>query len=212
LKRHGRSRINADLWTDSATWAQWWYPASHRDGPGIATQRGPVVGHAFRILVLVSAADVIGTTANVATAAGISLVAYQLYMTRQQMVADFERTFVDRYEGIIRDVPLALLLGEPFDPHHDDRVLRAFFDYFELCEEEMYYRRIGKVSRSTWCDWWEGIALNLRRPAFRAAWNHLADRVTVSPGPRSQVRATQFELLRDAVRAIDEGLMFDPHP
>lgn len=116
--------------------------------------------------MLVSAADVIGTTANVATAAGISLVAYQLYVTRQQVVADFERTFVDRYEGIIRDAPLALLLGEPFDPHHDDRVLRAFFDYFELCEEEMTYRRIGKVSRSTWCDWWEGITLNLRRPAF----------------------------------------------
>jgi hypothetical protein len=165
---------------------------------------------AVRSLVLMSATDVIGTAANVATALGIIGVGSQLWLNRRQMVSAFERTFVDRYERIIRDVPLALLFGEAFDPFSDDKVLRAFFDYFELCEEELYFRRIGKVSRSTWCDWWEGIALNVRRPAFRTAWDHLRERVTVSAGSGKQVRATQFRLLRDAILAIDAGISFDP--
>jgi hypothetical protein len=159
-----------------------------------------------------SATDVVGTAANVATAVGIVGVGWQLWLNRRQMVVDFERTFVDRYERIIRNVSLPLLLGEDFDPREDDEALRAFFDYFELYEEELYYRRVGRVSTSTWHDWWEGIALNLRRQAFRTAWDYLRERVTVPPGPSGQVRATQFEQLRHAIQAMDAGRAFDPHP
>jgi hypothetical protein len=159
----------------------------------------------------VSVTDVVGTAANLATAAGIFGVGWQLRQNWRQMVLDFERTFVDRYERIIRDVPLSLLLGDDLDPSRDHEALRAFFDYFELCEEEMYYRYVGKISPSTWSDWWEGIAPNLRRPAFRTAWEYLRERVNVAPGPEGQVRATQFELLRHAIQAIDTRGAFDPH-
>lgn len=142
----------------------------------------------------------LGTAANVATAVGIIGVGWQLWLNRRQMVVAFERTFVDRYERIIRDVPLSVLLGEDFDPTAREDALRAFFDYFELCEEELYCRRVGKISTSTWCDWWEGIALNLRRQAFRTAWEYLKDRVAVGPGPIGQIRTTQFGLLRQAIR------------
>lgn len=157
-----------------------------------------------------SVADVVSTAANVATAVGVIGLGFQLWLNRRQMVLGFERTFVDRYERIIRDVPLPLLLGDNFEPNRDGEVLRAFFDYFELCEEEMYFRRVGKVSTSTWCDWWEGITLNLRRQAFRTAWEHLKERVNLAPGSFGQVRVTQFELLRQAVRAIDSDQAFDP--
>lgn len=157
-----------------------------------------------------SVTDVVSTAANVATALGIIGLGWQLWLNRRQMVVGFERTFVDRYERTISDVPLPLLLGDDFEPGQDGDVLRAFFDYFELCEEEMYFRRVGKVSTSTWSDWWEGITLNLRRQAFRTAWEHLKERVNLAPGPEGQVRVTQFELLREGIRAIDTGQGFDP--
>lgn len=157
-----------------------------------------------------SVTDVVSTAANVATALGIIGLGWQLWLNRRQMVVGFERTFVDRYERTISDVPLPLLLGDDFEPGQDGDVLRAFFDYFELCEEEMYFRRVGKVSTSTWSDWWEGITLNLRRQAFRTAWEHLKERVNLAPGPEGQVRVTQFELLREGIRAIDTGQEFDP--
>ena len=158
-----------------------------------------------------SVTDAISTAANLATAAGIIGVGWQLQQNWRQLVLGFERTFVDRYERIIRDVPLSLLLGDSLDPSRDREALRAFYDYFELCEEEMYYRQVGKISTSTWSDWWEGIALHLRRQAFRTAWEYLRERVNVAPARGGQVRVTQFELLRQAIQAIDTGGTFDPH-
>ena len=113
-------------------------------------------------------------------------------------------------DAIPTDVPLAQLLGEPIEAGSRNDVLRPFFDYFELCEEQFYYRKTGKVSRSTYADWWEGIALNLSRPAFRQAWDELKDRVLVAPGASTVDRHEQFTLLREAVRLLDDGKRFDP--
>jgi hypothetical protein len=156
------------------------------------------------------ASEVVTTVANVATAAGIFAVGWQLVLNRRQMMAEFERTFGERYERIIRDVPLPMLIGQVEDPTNDATALRAFFDYFELCEEELYYRRQGKVSRSTWKDWWEGIALNFRRPAFRTAWAHLKDAAVTPQGPTNEIPLRQFELLRVAL-AANPTQPYDPH-
>lgn len=94
----------------------------------------------------VVAADLITSIANVAAAVGVVVVIFQLALARRQMRAGFERSFVDKYERIIQRVPLAVLLGDDVDIDRNEQVQRAFFDYFELCEEELYFRRVGKVS------------------------------------------------------------------
>jgi len=158
----------------------------------------------------VIAIEVISSVANVAAAVGVVVVIWQLRLTRQQLRAGFERTFVDKYERIIGHVPLGMILGEDIDVEQDAEALRAFFDYFELCEEELYYRAVGKVSTRTWREWWEGIALHFRRPAFRQAWEALKDRVVVSSAASATVRVEQFTLLRSAVRAVEDGRAHDP--
>lgn len=126
-----------------------------------------------------------------------------------EMVAEFERTFSERYERIIQGVPLPILLGQDEHAAGDLKALRAFFDYFELCEEELYYRRQGRASTSTWADWWEGIALNFRRPAFQRAWEHLEGAAIAPEGSNNEIRLRQFELLRQALVA-DSETPFDP--
>ncbi len=156
------------------------------------------------------AADLITSIANVAAAVGVLVVILQLELSRRQMRAAFERSFVDKYERVVERVPLELLLGANLDVDGDREALRAFFDYFELCEEELYYRRVAKVSKSTWGEWWEGISLHFRRPAFRRAWDSLHDRVVVGGAANGLVRLEQFTLLRQAVAAIDQRDQHDP--
>lgn len=57
----------------------------------------------------------------------------------------------------------------------DEDLRRAFYDYFELCEEELYCRATHRVGRAACKDWWEGMSLHLQRPAFRAAWDEISE-------------------------------------
>ncbi len=156
-----------------------------------------------------SVGDTIATAANVATAAGVLAAGWQLRLTRRQMKLAFERTFVDRYEGIAARIPLSLLLGSVDAVTDSGATERALFDYFELCEEECYYRLTGRVSKESWCDWWEGISLNMRRPGIRSAWESLNEQMTITKGS-NEVRREQFTLLRDGVAALDAGRKYDP--
>lgn len=156
-----------------------------------------------------SGSTVVTDAASVATAVGSLAITGQLVLARRQLRAGFERTFVDRYEGIIARVPLPVILGE-VTTTHSETTQRAFYDYFELCEEELYFRKTGRVSKDTWADWWEGMALHFERPAFGEAWRELNVKArTASPGA-TRHRVEQFTLLRAAVGAIEKGRPYDP--
>jgi hypothetical protein len=123
--------------------------------------------------------------ASVATAIGVGLLFGQVQESRRQRQADFERGFDDRYHDVVGRLPLPLLLDElAYDPSHDC-ARRAFYDYFELCQEELFYVQSGRISKPTWADWEEGISANLRKAAFRGAWLDLS---TAAPD--------QFDLFR----------------
>jgi hypothetical protein len=109
--------------------------------------------------------------AQLATAAGLFVLAGQLQAARSTQRAVFEHTFSDRYVAIIDRLPFGEVIGSVAIP--DDASLRHYYDYFTLCEEELYYRAQRKVSYLTWCDWWEGIIINANRPAFAGAWQRL---------------------------------------
>lgn len=91
----------------------------------------------------------------------------------------FEQSFSDRYANIVDQLPTSVLVRdeqltpEGQDPEQSiipDTLLRVYFDYFTLCEEEVHFRTRGKISRSTWEDWAEGIRSNMERHSFRQAW------------------------------------------
>ena len=81
---------------------------------------------------------------------------------------------------------------------------RAFFDYFELCEEELYFRAHRKVGLSVWRDWWYGISTNLRNPNFERAFRVLADDSAIGDAPH------RFYYLRQAFAHRNER-MYEPN-
>jgi hypothetical protein len=112
--------------------------------------------------------------ASVSTAIGVGIAAYQLWQTRLAFRDGFERTFVDRYREIANELPVDILLGVS-DAGSDPAHRMTFFRYFELCEEELYYRAHGKISKSTWRDWWYGICTNLSTAPFQSAYREIVE-------------------------------------
>lgn len=115
------------------------------------------------------------SVASVATPLGLIATVYQLHQARRALRDTFERSFVDRYQRIASQIELDVLLGARIADLTDRVVQRAFYDYFELCEEELYFRAHRKIDSGTWRDWWYGMALNLRNPSFEQAFDELIE-------------------------------------
>ena len=126
---------------------------------------------------------------NVAVVAGIVFAAWQVLVARAQARANFEQLFVQQYRDVVARIPLEALLGEAIDYKRRDpgecgrSARRAFYDYFELCEDELFYAKrqrpwIRRVSRRTWRDWEAGIRTHLALPAFRSAWDDISAAVS----------------------------------
>jgi hypothetical protein len=128
----------------------------------------------------------------VATPIGLVAAVYQLGQTRRALRYAFERTFVDRYCRIVSSIDVDVMLGVATADIDDSQTKRAFFDYFELCEEELYFRSHRKVGLSVWRDWWYGISTNLRNPNFERAFESLVIKSAIGDAPH------RFPHLREA--------------
>src|SRR5690349_16601672 len=112
--------------------------------------------------------------AEVATAVGVGIAAWQLYMTKQQAQSQFEDSFAEEYRRISAQLPLSALLGKPLKEPEMEASLRAFYEYFDLSNEQAFLAARGRLRRETWSNWREGIQQHLARPAFAQAWRTLA--------------------------------------
>jgi len=123
--------------------------------------------------------------ANAATAIGVAVAAWQIWLSRRQAVTDFEDGLNREYRTLLEQIPLdALLGGELSDDEHND-ALPAFFRYIDLSNEQVFLRMCGRVSKYTWQSWREGIRNNLNKPSFSRAWREIKDR---APDSFSELR------------------------
>ena len=114
------------------------------------------------------------TFASVATAVGVAIAARQLFVTKQQAQSQFEDSFAEQYRQISARIPLSSLLGEPLDDVELKSSLRAFYEYFDLSNEQAFLAERGRLRPETWANWREGIEQHMARPAFGQAWQALA--------------------------------------
>lgn len=124
--------------------------------------------------------------ANVATALAVIVAAWQLVLSQKQSVTTFEDSLAKEYRDIAVTLPVKALLGETLsDSEHSDK-FDEFYRYFDLCNQQVFLWRSGRVSDKTWKFWCEGITSNLKRPAFERAWSEVAAR---SNGDFSELRS-----------------------
>lgn len=113
-------------------------------------------------LELVRAISAFGTTA------GVIFAAVQLWRSKQQQVLRFEDEIAKEYREIARKIPVEALLGKP--PKENSDALNNIYTYIDFCNEQIFLRKKGKIRKSTWENWLEGIEANMRLPAFQEAW------------------------------------------
>jgi hypothetical protein len=122
--------------------------------------------------------EVLSALSSIATAFGVGVAAYQLYVTGRQATTTFEDTLNIQYRQAIEELPIEALFGEPLNEEELSRLLPHFYRYFDLCNEQAFLFSLGRVSKNTWQNWEEGIKGNMNRPAFKAAWNEVSRRAS----------------------------------
>jgi hypothetical protein len=124
----------------------------------------------------VNTIEALSAVSNVATAVGVAVGAYQLLITRRQAVTSFEDSLTAQYREIIANLPLRALFGASLLRRELDSALPHFYRYFDLCNEQAFLYRRGRITRKAWSNWEQGIMSNMNRPAFAAAWTVVASR------------------------------------
>jgi hypothetical protein len=134
--------------------------------------------------------------ASIATAVGVFFAAFQLLHTRARAITTFEDSLATEYRGIIDRLPTEAILGESLSPEAQRKHLHDFYRYLDLTNNQVFLRKIRRISRKTWRFWADGIETNLARPAFAAAWAEINRRA-----------GSDFSELR---RLISEDFKKDP--
>lgn len=125
-----------------------------------------------------TALEVLSALSNVATAIGVGVAAWQLFTTRQQAATTFEDSLTNQYRTLIERIPVEALFGEKLHHQAQAELLPHLYRYFDLCNEQVFLYKKGRISAQTWENWKDGITGNLARPAFAAAWAQVAARAT----------------------------------
>lgn len=114
----------------------------------------------------------IGDIASIATAVGVFIAMYQLFLSRQQAQAVFEQTFVSRFWGIEDD---RLRATESEDVNRRR--------YLRLCEDQYEHARLGQLSKRTWDIWHEGIQAGVGDDLAHAGeWTQRCARMGIHSG------------------------------
>jgi hypothetical protein len=119
--------------------------------------------------------NILQTLGTLLTGVGASIVIVQLYQRKKQFTTQFEDHLTDEYREIVYEIPTdALLRQDDIDGYEGE--LKDYYRYFDLTNEQVFLRQEGRVSKSTWEEWREGIETHLDRPDFQNAWNELKNR------------------------------------
>lgn len=129
--------------------------------------------------------EYLSVVANVATAIAVIVAAWQLYLAHKQSVMSFEDSFAKEYRELTSRLPTKALLGEQLTDEEYANHFDELYHYIDLCNEQAFLRKSGRISKKTWIFWKEGIASNMKRPAFERAWTEISHR---SNGDFSELR------------------------
>ena len=129
--------------------------------------------------------DTIATVVGGIATVGIAIAAWQLWLAQRQAVTSFEDSVAREYRELAATLPTKALLGEALtDEEHKDH-FDEFYRYFDLSNEQASLHKRKRIKRATWRFWHDGIASNLKRPAFKRAWREVCSR---SDGDFSELR------------------------
>jgi len=116
----------------------------------------------------VESTSFVADAAGIATALGVLFGAGQLMLSRSTSRTSFEDGISRQYRELIKPQLSDALLG-PLEAEERELVAR-YYEYLDLCNEQVFLRMQGRVRRRTWTEWVSGIEGNLGRTPLSDAW------------------------------------------
>jgi hypothetical protein len=117
---------------------------------------------------------------SILTGSGAVLIIWQIRQRSDQFTKEFEDGLTKEYREIVDDAPTLAFLGERIDntefegfDENDGEFHDAVYRYLDLTNQQIHLRRDGRVSRSTWEDWDEGIREHLKQPEVARTFHNV---------------------------------------
>jgi hypothetical protein len=137
---------------------------------------------------------VITAVGAIATAVAVGVGVYQLRLAKQLAQAAFEDELTREYRAVVAKLPVEAFYSDPdseLTPTPEDS--RSFLAYVNLSNQQLWLAKQGRIGEETARHWRQAIRANLGLPAFRHAWDEIAD----------SVPKVFFGTLRDEVKAVE---------
>lgn len=126
-------------------------------------------------------------------AIGLFLTVYQLKQFEKREKTAHENELNKEYRSIVSSIPVDALLGNEVEEwqgkSNDQSRLDSIYPYIDLSNQQVFLRKRGRITKSRWKDWEEGIKAHLSQKEFQMAWERIKEE-TEGPSGRS------FEELR----------------
>jgi hypothetical protein len=120
--------------------------------------------------------DLLNAAASVATAAGVFVAVVQIRADLRMQTTEFEDELDRENREIALALPMEALLGEPLTDDQHRLALEQFYRYFDLANQQVFLREIGRITDARWETWCDELKINLAKPAFARAWEEIRRR------------------------------------
>lgn len=112
---------------------------------------------------------------SLVTAVGVGFGAWQIKISKDQAQSAFEDSLDQQYRSLSMALPVNILIGAPVKPQQRNEIRELVFNYLDLCNEQVYLRAKGRISKHTWASWSSGIKLHLDKPAFDEVYQEVRE-------------------------------------
>jgi len=113
------------------------------------------------------------TIGSIGTMVAVLVAAWQIRRNTRQATTNFEDDISREYRELAREIPIDAHLGAKIEEKDFKDAFHRLYQYIDLSNEQVFLRMNGRISRSTWDNWCDGIRTNLSRPAFSIAWEQI---------------------------------------
>lgn len=138
---------------------------------------------------------ILAAVPGVATAIGVAIAAWQLRMSRKLAQLSFEDSLNKEYRSLAKDIPVNALIGEDINEHPEfSEVRECIYNYVDLCNEQIFLRKKGRITESTWREWAVGMQMNLNKPTFRRVWSEIKGALPQEFQELRKAEETHFKL------------------
>ena len=117
--------------------------------------------------------EVANLIAEIATAVAVIIAVISLRQAKAQAQTAFEDSLVAEYRKIIHRVPYKALIGQKVSGYKESDALSDIYNYIDFTNEQIILRSKGRITKSTWNEWVEGIQSNLESKFIKGVWNKI---------------------------------------